>query len=384
MTLLLPEVVHRNRSIDATRGMLMVLMALDHIRDFLGSAHFDATDLTVTTPAIFFARWITHFCAPGFFFLSGMSAFASLHFSKRSRPQLARYLVTRGLLLIIVEQTLLRSLGWYFHFDYHFMNAGVLWALGFVMIFLAPLVFLNARSMTGIAIALIVVEAGLSSAGAKLPFILDFFLQSRDYELAGYHFFVSYPPLAWFPAMALGFGLTSYLLVEGTLVRSRIVPILILCLVLFLLLRAIGSGDPANWNRQAGALKTFLSLINVSKYPPSVAFLLLTIPGTLVALLVFHSLRVPVLEQFGRVPLFYYLAHIPLIHGMAVIYSFMYFGRADWLLSGPVIFWDVPLPGSPPEYGFGLPAIFGIWIGTNAILLYLCERYEKRVRLKAG
>lgn len=116
----------RRRAVDAVRGAVMIAMALDHLRDFLGNAHFDATDLSVTTAPIFFSRWITHFCAPAFFLLAGTSAYLSIQSGRRTVGQAARFLLVRGLALVVLEQTLLRCFGWYFHFDYHFMNAGVL------------------------------------------------------------------------------------------------------------------------------------------------------------------------------------------------------------------------------------------------------------------
>src|SRR5262249_12107409 len=138
----LPDGPARRAEVDAVRGLVMIVMALDHVRDFLGNAHFDATDLARTTAPIFFTRWITHFCAPTFFLLAGASAYLSIQSGRRTVAAAARFLVLRGLLLVVLEQTALRCLGWYFHFDYHFMNAGVLYGLGWSMVLLGGLVFL--------------------------------------------------------------------------------------------------------------------------------------------------------------------------------------------------------------------------------------------------
>src|SRR5215468_9439125 len=132
----------RLRAIDAARGLVMVVMALDHLRDFLGNAHYDATDLARTTAPLFLSRWITHVCAPTFFLLAGVSAYLSIQSGRRTVRDAARFLVVRGLALVVLEQTALRCLGWYFHFDYHYMNAGVLFGLGWCMVLLGGLVFL--------------------------------------------------------------------------------------------------------------------------------------------------------------------------------------------------------------------------------------------------
>ncbi|HEY1551903.1 MAG TPA: heparan-alpha-glucosaminide N-acetyltransferase domain-containing protein, partial [Kofleriaceae bacterium] len=132
----------RWRAVDSLRGVVMAVMALDHMRDFLGDAHYDVTDLSHTTVPLFLSRWITHFCAPTFFMLAGTSAWLSIESGRRTVGQAARFLIVRGLLLVVVEQTLLRCFGWYFHFDYHFMNAGVLYGLGLAMVMLAGLLYL--------------------------------------------------------------------------------------------------------------------------------------------------------------------------------------------------------------------------------------------------
>ena len=153
----------RRRAVDAVRGLVMVVMALDHVRDFLGNAHSDATDLGQTTVSLFLSRWITHFCAPTFFLLAGVSAYLSIQSGRRTVRQAARFLVVRGVALVVVEQTVLRCLGWYFHFDYHFMNAGVLYGLGWSMVLLAGLVFLPARVSLAVGLVIVFGEAGIAA-----------------------------------------------------------------------------------------------------------------------------------------------------------------------------------------------------------------------------
>jgi uncharacterized membrane protein len=372
----------------------MLVMALDHLRDFLGNAHGDATDLQQTTAPLFFSRWITHFCAPTFFLLAGASAFLAIRGGRRSVRDAARFLVVRGALLMIIEQTVLRCFGWYFHADYHFMNAGVLYGLGGAMILLAGMLWLPPRVSLAVGLAIVLGEAGIARlADAASSFggfgtVVSLITQSRDFEpVKDYHFFVSYPPIPWFGVMAFGYGLAA-LVYGGAAPRWRsLLGVGLAFLLAFVVIRALGVWDPSPWTAQPSALFTVLSLINVNKYPPSTPFLLLTLG---VALLAWYGLeRTPrpnrsrvraILETFGRVPLFFYLLHIPLIHVIAVIYAELAFGTATWLTSGPVIFWDVSLPGSPASYGFSLPIVWLVWALFVAAMYPVCRWYATRRR----
>jgi uncharacterized membrane protein len=373
----------RVRAVDAVRGLAMIVMALDHLRDFLGNAHGDATDLATTTAPLFLSRWITHFCAPTFFLLAGTSAYLAVSSGRRTIGATARFLVVRGLVLVVVEQTVLRCLGWYFHFDYHFMNAGVLYGLGWSMVLLAAFVWLPPTVSLAVGVAIVVGEAGiagLDAGGGWLGTVVALATQSRDFEpVAGYHFYVSYPPIPWFGAMALGFGLTAQVYRGGRARRGWLVGAGVAALVAFVALRGLELRAP-----QPEGLFALLSFVNVSKYPPATTFLLLTLGVALLAWAAFEGRaggRVTrILEGFGRVPLFFYLVHIPLIHLLAVVYSYLAFGAATWLVSGPVIFWDVALPGSPPSYGFSLPWVWLIWAGFVAALYPACLWFARRRR----
>jgi uncharacterized membrane protein len=182
--------------------------------------------------------------------------------------------------------------------------------------------------------------------------------------------------------MALGYGLAALAYAGAGVRRWPLVGFGVGFLGLFVIVRGLGYGDPSPWSAQVDGLLTVLSFVNVSKYPPSTAFLLLTLGAALLGLAAFE--RWPrgggVLEGFGRVPLVFYVIHIPLIHGIAVIYSYVAFGDAAWLTSGPVIFWDTPLPGSPPSYGFGLGWIYVIWAGFLAALYPVCRWFAARGR----
>jgi len=380
----------RRREVDALRGLVMIVMALDHVRDFLGNAHFDATDLARTTAPIFLSRWITHFCAPTFFLLAGVSASLSIQSGRRTVAAAARFLVVRGLALVVLEQTALRCLGWYFHFDYHFMNAGVLFGLGWSMALLGGLVFLPPAVSLALGLVIVLGEpaiAAIDLGGGPLGTLWALATRSRDFEpVADYHFFVSYPPIPWLGAMALGYGVAA--LARGRAAsRRRIVAGLGAAFVaLFVAVRALNLAEPSPWAAQPSAVFTALSFVNLSKYPPSTPFLLLTLGVALLALAAFDqasSAPGPVrriLETFGRVPLWFYVLHIPVIHAIAVIYSRAAFGAATWLTSGPVIFWDVALPGSPPSYGFSLPGVYALWLLVLALLYPACRWYGARAR----
>ena len=380
----------RARAIDAVRGFVMIVMALDHLRDFLGNAHFDATDLAQTTAPIFASRWITHLCAPTFFLLSGASAYLSIQSGRRTAGQAARFLVVRGLALVVLEQTLLHG-AWYFHLDYHFMNAGVLYGLGLSMVLLAGLVWLPPAVSLGLGLAIILGEAGIAAIDlgtGRLGTAVALATTSRDFEpVTGFHFFVSYPPIPWFGAMAFGYGIGHVALVAplaGTIRRWRLVGFGAAFLALFGVVRWLNLGDPSPWSVQRDPLFTVLSFLNVSKYPPSTAFLLITLGLALLGLAAFggaHGGRLSrVLESFGRVPLVFYVIHIPVIHLIAVVYSLAVFGAATWLTSGPVIFWDTALPGSPPSYGLSLGWIYVVWAALVVALYPACRWFAGRDR----
>ncbi len=379
----------RRREVDALRGLVMTVMALDHVRDFLGNAHFDATDLSLTTAPIFLSRWITHFCAPTFFLLAGFSAYLSIQSGRRTVGAAARFLVVRGLALVVIEQTALRCLGWYFHFDYHFMNAGVLFGLGWSMVVLGGLVFLPPAVSLAVGLVIVLGEpaiAAIDLGDGPLGTLWALATRSRDFEpVADYHLYVSYPPIPWVGAMALGHGVAA--LARGATARRRILAGFGAgFLVLFVAIRALNLADPSPWAVQPSALFTALSFVNLSKYPPSTPYLLLTLGVALLALAAFErSSAAPgpvrrILETFGRVPLLFYLLHIPLIHAIAVIYSLAAFGAAPWLTSGPVIFWDHALPGSPPSYGFALPGVYALWLAVLVMFYPACRWYGGRTR----
>lgn len=366
----------RLESVDALRGIVMVLMALDHVRDFFSHARFDPLDLSRTTTALFFTRWITHFCAPVFVFLAGASAFLALAGGK-PRGELARFLLVRGLWLILLELTVVH-LGWFFTLDHSFGLLQVIWALGWAMIALAALVFLPPRVVLLIGLALI---AGHNLLDGIRPaewgewdwLWMLLHEQGLVQPAPNVTFLVVYPLLPWVGVMAAGFGFgellryppprrTRWLLALGTGM-----------LALFLVLRGTNLyGDPFPWQRQASGWLTLLSFLNCTKYPPSLLYLLMTLGPALLLLPLLERGHGPLLRPlviFGRVPLFYYLVHLPLIHALAVLVAQVRYGRAGWLFSTGVFGGG---NGRPPDDGFALPGVYLAWAVVILLLFPLC------------
>ena len=359
----------------------MVIMALDHTRDFFSKdLAFDPTDLGRTFPALFLTRWITHYCAPVFIFLAGTGAFLSTGRGK-SRGELSRFLLTRGLWLVLLELTWVRCLGWQFNFDLHFTFGAVIWAIGWSMVALAVLVFLPLRWVTAFGILMIASHNLFDSVKPESWGSLGWLwkiLHSGGMILPakGYRFSAGYPLVPWIGVMAAGYGFGSLLLREPVERRRWLFGLGATLTLLFILLRAINLyGDPRPWSGQKNSLFTLFSFMNCHKYPPSLLYLLMTLGPALLVLAaldrgMFGWLK-PLLV-FGRVPLFYYLLHLPLIHGLAVLASYWAYGRADWWFANPPEGPDAPIL-RPADYGYGLPVVYLVWIGVVLVLYPVCR-----------
>jgi uncharacterized membrane protein len=365
-------------SIDLVRGLVMILMALDHVRDFFSERLFlDPTDLETTTPAIFLTRWVTHFCAPTFLFLAGTAAFLSRTRGK-STAALSWFLFTRGLWLAFLEVTVNRFL-WMFNYDLRHHGAGVFWAIGWSMVVLSLLVYLPAWVATGFGVLLILLHNlldGLTAEQVGLPAWLWVVLhRPGDAPVAGdVTFGTGYCLVPWAGVMAAGYGLGPLLRLDRDQRRRWLFRLgggLVLC---FVLLRAANIyGDPRPWVRQSDPLWTFLSFLNCTKYPPSLLYLLMTLGPALLALAYFDRplgrLARPVVT-FGRVPLFFYLLHIPLIHGAAALCDWLRFGWSPLAAAGP---WEVRPQEVPGGYGLGLPLVYLVWAGVVLALYPPCR-----------
>jgi uncharacterized membrane protein len=375
-----PVTPARLDTIDVLRGIAMVLMALDHSRDWFSSATVNPVDLTQTWPALFFTRWITHYCAPAFVFLAGASAY--LYGSRgRTKRELSRFLLTRGLWLIFLELTMVRF-GWYFSFDYHYIgDAQVIWAIGWCMVVLSALVYLPVRYVAAIGIAITLFHNLLDGIAAKS---LDgwaslwMFVHERGVvqPAPGYTLSLAYPILSWIGIMAAGYGFGTFFRIDPRLRRKLFLTIGPAMIVLFLVLRFSNVyGDMSKWAVQKDALFTLMSFLNITKYPPSLLYALMTL-GPAITFLGLWKKEPGALARpfviFGRVPLFYYLLHLFVLHSLAIVYSWFTFGSARWLFEIPATV-DSNFGSAPKDYGVGLPMVYVFWIAALLILYLPCK-----------
>jgi uncharacterized membrane protein len=362
-------------SVDRLRGFVMVLMALDHTRGYFTNPLPDPTDLEHTTAALFLTRWISHLCAPTFIFLAGTGAYLSAWRGK-TKPELAWFLLTRGLWIVLLELTLVK-VSWTFTLAIHNYNAGVLWAIGWSMVVLAGLVFLPTWVVTSFGLAMIAghnlldpVRAADLGSFSDLWEILHRKEMHREGPLEFFggaiKFGTQYPLIPWIGVMAAGYGLGPLLLRPAAARRNLLLCLgAVLCLGFLALRRVNVYGDPDLWSQQRDGLFTVLSFLNCHKYPPSLLFLLMTLGPALLLLACFE--RLPHLPGrplliFGRVPMFYYLIHIPFIHALAVGAALVRYGPA--VLDAEQI---------PQDYGYSLPVVYGIWLGVVMAVYPVCR-----------
>ena len=381
---LAPRATLRIESVDVVRGIIMILMALDHTRDFFG-VRTDPTNVATTTIALFVTRWITHFCAPTFFLLTGVGSALSL--AKGTTRELSRFLLTRGIWLIVLEIVVLRCLGFQFNFDYRATGLTVLWALGWSMIALSALVYLPTKLVATLGIALIVGHNAFDAIRSTNPIWVvlhqpGFLLRTPQHVVFG-----AYPLIPWIGVTAVGFALGQIYSWDATRRRSFLTRLGLALSLLFLLLRTLNVyGDPAPWSAQSSMSRMVISFLNTTKYPPSLLFLLMTLGVTLLGLRVFDggvpgTLR-PAL-RFGKVPLFFFLLHLPLIHLLAVVTSLLRYGSVHWFFESPSL--DRYPFTLPPEWGYSLPVVYAAWILVLVLLYPLCARFaDVKVRNRAG
>ena len=346
---------------------MIVLMALDHVRDYFTGVRFSPLDLTQTDPALFLTRWITHFCAPTFIFLAGVSAW--LVSRRCTRSELTRFLLTRGLWLVFLEFTVV-TLAWTFNLRYDLgLFLQVLWAIGVSMMVLALLVRVPLPWIGAFAVVMIAghnlldgIEPATFGALAPLWAVLHVQMPIP----VG---FVHYPLIPWVGVMALGYVLGGVFELEPARRRRVLLVLGSGMIAVFIALRlANGYGDPHPWAPQSSAMLTLLSFLNVHKYPPSLLYLLVTLGPALLLLVWFESARgalANLLEVFGRVPLFFYVLHIALAHALAGVVALLA-GHGMSVLTG--FFFDFP-----PTWGYGLPVVYAAWLVVLALLYPLCR-----------
>jgi uncharacterized membrane protein len=352
----------RIESVDVVRGVIMIIMALDHVRDYFSNPGFDPTDLTRTNVALFFTRWITHFCAPVFFLLTGTGAYLSLR--KQSQAQLSRFLFTRGVWLIFLELVVVRCLGWHFNFDYRLTLLIVLWALGWSMIVLSALIYMPTSWVAAFGVVLIAGHNLLDRIQSSNP-IWSILHSPGMVWSDGQHFvFALYPLIPWVGVTAAGYGLGQIYMWTPERREAFLLRLGLGLTAAFVVLRAIIIyGDPFRWSAQKSAVFTVLSFLNTSKYPPSLLYLLMTLGPAMVFLGAVDA-RVPRWIRpvliVGKVPMFFYLLHVPLIHVTAVIFCYARYGQAHWMFESPSIEY-FPFT-RPPGWGYSLPVVYLVWI----------------------
>jgi uncharacterized membrane protein len=380
----------RLESVDLLRGAVMVIMALDHVRDYWSNRLFDdPTDLNTTTIAIFLTRWITHYCAPTFIFLAGTGAFLSGARGK-SKRQLSWFLLSRGLWLVFLELTIMR-LVWMFGWDLYNHGPGVFWAIGWSMVVLAGLVQLPTALVTTFGVAMIAFHNlldGFTADQLHLPQWLWNILHQPGgaplfksftigtITIKSVSFGTGYCLIPWMGVMAAGYGFGQLLLLDPPARRRALWTLGGLLTAGFFVLRAINVyGDSVRpWLQQPDSARLACSFLNCQKYPPSLHYLLMTLGPAILFLALFDRplgwWAKPIIT-FGRVPLFYYLLHIPLIHGGVVLYDHIRFGWSPQSFDGP---WAVR-PTTQPGYGVDLGTVYLIWIAVILILYPACWWY---------
>ena len=363
-------------SIDILRGLVMIVMALDHTRDFFANGGFNPRD--VADPALFLTRWVTHFCAPTFIFLAGISAYLygaqGRNNQARSTADVSRFLLTRGIWLVLIEFTVVR-LGWSFNLHFNYFVAQVIFAIGVSMVALAAFVHLPRRVIGAIGLAMIAGHNALDGIraeqlGAAAP-LWNLLHQPGIFDIAhGVKFYVLYPLIPWIGVMATGYAVGPVFMQERAARVQQLFMLGAAVTLGFVVLRAINLyGDPAPWAIQDTPLATVLSFINCEKYPPSLLYLGMTLGPALMLLAAFERARGPVagwIATYGRVPFFYYVAHIFLLHALAVLFAWITIGEVGWLFG--------PLAGhKPTAYGFPLAGIYAVWIAVVLALYPLCR-----------
>ena len=363
----------RLESVDLLRGVIMILMALDHTRDFFGIPGQNPTNLATASAGLFLTRWVTHFCAPVFFLLTGTGAFLALR--RRTPAELSRFLLTRGLWLIFAEVVLLRCLAYQFNFDFRVTMLLVLWSLGWAMIVLAALVRFPAWVATVFGVVLIVSHNLLDRVQSTHPLWVILHRPGFVLNTPRYVIFAAYPLIPWIGVTAAGYGLGQIYRWDAARRRRLLLRLGLMLTAGFFLVRGVNVyGDPAPWKTMSTPLFTVLSFFNVTKYPPSLSFLLMTLGPALLFLRAVDR-RVPRLLRpaliIGKVPFFYYMLHFALIHLLAVLTCWVAWGSPHWMFESPDLGHYPFTP--PPGWGWSLPVVYLVWALVVFLMYPLCR-----------
>jgi uncharacterized membrane protein len=361
-------------SIDILRGLVMVIMTLDHTRDFFSDAHFNPTDLNKTSAILFLTRWITHFCAPVFVFLAGTSAYFWF-WSRGAAAPISAFLLKRGLLLLVLTY-FVEALAWDFRHDFRHIYGGVLWAIAWSLIVLAGLVKLPISWVVWLGGLMIVLHnafdllkpAGLEGFGPWWAVLHT----GDSVQLAeGWVLYPYYPLIPWMGVMAVGYGFGKWMTINRLRIRKSLLGLGFSLIAVFFVLRFSNLyGDPKPWQFFSDPVFTVLSFINCHKYPPSLLYLLMTLGPAIVVLGLVEGLpanRFKFLQVFGRTPLFFYLLHLYLIHLSALVVAVVDSGPVSVLIGPPEL---------PNDYGYGLPVVYLLWLIMLLIMYPVCRSFE--------
>lgn len=369
---------NRINSIDLLRGIVMIIMALDHTRDFFHAQAFldDPLNLQTTTPALFATRWVTHICAPTFVFLSGTSAF--LQSLRKTKKELSSFLLTRGLWLILVE-VLIMTLAITFDMGYHLIILQTIWSIGISMVLLSALIWLPFPWIFAMGILIVAGHNLLDmyEATRKNFSIAYSLLHVRSVHTVGNKsLFVFYPFLPWAGTMILGYCFGKYYLADIMNRNKRSILLGAALILFFIILRWTNTyGDPQEWKPQSSPLYTLFSFINTQKYPPSLLYLAITMGLSLLMLGLIGNVKnkfADIITVYGRVPLFYYVIHFYVLHLLSMI---LYLMNGHSFEEGAKGVNGIPLKFYQPGEGFGLPGVYVVWLIVVVALYPLCRWY---------
>lgn len=366
-------------SVDMLRGLVMIVMALDHIRDYTTFYHFDPTDLTQTTIPLFITRWVTHFCAPVFMFVAGVGAGLG-ELNGKSKKQLSHFLWTRGLWLILLEFTVVK-LGWTFNFTDKTIYVLVIWALGICMVSLAVLIYVPKRVLLFFGLLMVFGHNLLdgvdpSTLGKFGPLWMLLHVKG-EFMIGSFTTYVYYPYIPWVGVMALGYVFADVYRKEAKVRQKQIFMLGLFISILFLVVRGTNIyGDMRPWSEQPSLGMTIVSFFNVTKYPPSLSYLLMTLGPSIMLLAVFERIKGKVsdfLIVFGRVPMFFYIVHLYLIHTLCVFLG--------WYQGFTFMDMANDFESFPQDFGIGLVGTYIYWILLIVLSYFLCRSY---IKLKKG
>jgi uncharacterized membrane protein len=376
----------RIESIDLLRGIVMVLMALDHTRDYfhIAANTDDPLNLATTTPILFFTRWITHFCAPIFVFLSGTSIY--LQSLRKTKKELSGFLIKRGLWLIMAELVII-SMAWSFNPFYNAIPLQVIWAIGISMVILGFAIKLPFKVVLVIGLLVVLghnlLDITEAAPGFKAGFWWDLLHHGHfaPYEFAPNHFvLIVYPFIPWTGLMMLGYCVGIFFTPAFSMQqRKKIFTRLGIALVLlFVLVRFINIyGDPEAWTTQKNGLYTIMSFIKVHKYPPSLMYMCITIGPALLLLALIEKIKNGFTDKmvvFGRTAFFYYILHIYLIHLLCTI---AFFTRGHSMQDAIGSMQNLPFMFQIPGEGYSLVIVYLVWLAVVISLYPLCKWYDK-------